>query len=272
VPTLPPRAPGRDSPAPVAGEPPQEAAVFRLATLNVLGDSHTTAHGNKPGYASGTERLPRAVQVLTDKGVDLVGFQELEAPQYQAFQRVTGGSWGVFPALTMGRNPVRNSIAWRRDTWSLVSSGTIPVPYFRGNRVPMPWVLLEHAGTHRRLAVINIHNPVSSARRGDNERWRDLGTALEVGLVNRLKAATPVVLMGDFNERDEAFCTVTSGAGMHAANGGTSAPCRPPAGAGIDWIFATPGVSFSAYERFTSSLLRSATDHPLIVATATISG
>jgi endonuclease/exonuclease/phosphatase family metal-dependent hydrolase len=87
-----------------------------------------------------------------------------------------------------------------------------------------------------------------------------------------LKATAPVVLMGDFNERDEAFCAVTSRASMRAANGGGSAPCRPPSGAGIDWIFGTPQVAFSAYERHTSALLRSATDHPLIVATARLSG
>ncbi len=244
--------------------------MFRLASLNVLGHGHTTPRGNKPGYAAGTVRMQRSVQVLTGKGVDLVGFQELEEPQYREFQRITGGSWGVFPAMTMGSNPVRNSIAWRKDTWSVVSSGTIPVPYFHGKRVPMPWVLLEHVATDRRLAVVNIHNPATTKRRGNNERWRDVGTALEVGLVNRLKTTSPVVLMGDFNEREEAFCKVTAGAAMHAANGGTGAPCRPPAGAGIDWIFGTPELSFSAYERYTSALLRSATDHPLIVATGRV--
>jgi endonuclease/exonuclease/phosphatase family metal-dependent hydrolase len=245
--------------------------TFRLASLNVLGSSHTSRGGNKPRYASGSSRMHGATQLLSAAGADVVGFQEFEQPQFATFMNLTHGAWSTYPGMSMGRGPVRNSVAWRTDTFDLVDRGTIPVPYFHGQRVPMPWVLLEHHATGRKIFFINIHNPASNARRGNNERWRDLGTAMEIALVNKLKPTAPVVLMGDFNERSEAFCRVTNGGRMHAANGGAAVGgCRPPAGSGIDWIFGTPDVAFSSYVRNKSSLVRRTTDHPLVTVTVTL--
>jgi endonuclease/exonuclease/phosphatase family metal-dependent hydrolase len=252
----------------VAPPPP---TTFRLASLNVLGSSHTARGGNKPRYASGSARMHGATALLSGAGADVVGFQELEQPQFGTFMGLTHGAWAAYPGMSMGRGPVRNSVAWRTDSFSLVDRGTIPVPYFHGQRVPMPWVLLEHKATGRKIFFVNIHNPVSNSRRGNNERWRDMGTSMEVALVNKLKPTAPVVLMGDFNERAEAFCRVTRGASMHAANGGVpGGGCRAPAGAGIDWIFGTPDVGFSGYLRNQNSLVRRTTDHPLVTVTVTL--
>ena len=253
-------------------EPAPEPAVFRVSSFNVLGHSHTVARGNKPQYAEGPTRMRWAVQLLRGYDIDVVGFQEFEMVQLNAFRRITGGSYGVYPGGTLGRNPVRNSIAWRQDTWRLVSARTIPIPYFRGNRVPMPYVLLEHVSTGQQVFFINVHNPASVKGRGNNEPWRDLGTRLEIGLAKRLHAATdlPVVLMGDFNERAEVFCKVVGQGGMIAANGGSAAPCRPPANHGIDWIFGTNDISFSDYVRSRSGLIARTTDHPIIVSTAQV--
>jgi endonuclease/exonuclease/phosphatase family metal-dependent hydrolase len=245
--------------------------TFRIASFNVLGDSHTGRGGDKPGYAAGPTRVGWAAQALNAAGVDVVGFQEYESVQHNAFMRRTGGAWAAFPGTSLGSNPVRNSIAWRRSTWTAIELKTIPIPYFRGNRVPMPYVLLENNETGQRVWIINVHNPTSNNKRGNNERWRDVGTSMQVNLMNNLKAdGIPVILMGDFNERAEAFCRVTSGAGAHAANGGTTSPCRPPAGQGIDWIFGTPSLGFGSYVRLRTPLIARTTDHPLVAATATI--
>ena len=252
--------------------PEPQPAVFRVSSFNVLGHSHTTARGNKPQYAEGPTRMRWSVQLLRTYDIDVVGFQEFELPQFNAFRQLTGGGFGVFPGASLGRNPVRNSIAWRLDTWKMVQAETIPIPYFRGKRVPMPYVLLEHVGTGQRVFFINVHNPASVKGRGNNEPWRDLGTRLEIDLVERLRAQTglPVVLMGDFNERDEAFCKVTGPGGMVAANGGSASPCRPPANQGIDWIFGTKDIAFSDYVRSRSGLVARTTDHPIIVSTAQV--
>jgi endonuclease/exonuclease/phosphatase family metal-dependent hydrolase len=255
----------------VVGEAATPATTFRLASFNVLGSSHTAKGGNKPRYASGVSRMRGATQLIGAAGADVVGFQEFEQPQFATFMNLTHGAWQTYPGMSMGRGPVRNSVAWRSDKFELVDRGTIPVPYFHGQRVPSPWVLLKHRATGRTIAFINIHNPVSNARRGNNERWRDVATSMEVALVRRLRPVAPVVLMGDFNERAEAFCRVTSGAGMHAANGGVpGSGCRPPAGAGIDWIFGTQDVGFSEYLRNQNSLVRRTTDHPLVTVTVTL--
>lgn len=246
--------------------------TFRVASFNVLGDSHTGPGGNKPGMADAGPRMATAVNLLRGQNVDVVGFQEFETSQYNMFKGHTGDEFGVFPGPSLGRNSIRNSIAWRNDTWTLVSSHTISIPYFSGNRVAMPYVLLEHQATGRQVYFINIHNPASTKNHPGNQGWRNAATGLEIGLVNRLRNETglPVVLTGDFNERSEAFCRITGQASMVASNGGDlNGGCHLPPGAGIDWIFGTAEhFTFGNYVRQDNG----ASDHPIIVADATVSG
>lgn len=239
--------------------------TFRIATLNLLGSSHTQTGGNKSGYASGSARAVGAVSLLNRQGVDVVGLQEFEADQKSTFNNVTGGAWDFFTGSSRGRE----SIAWRTSAWSYVTGGTRLVPYFRGNRLPMPWVQLKSVTTGRQIFVISIHNPTSNSRRGNNAHWRDVATSIEIDWVRDLsESGHPVLLTGDFNEKVDPFCRSTS-AGMVASNGGTASPCIPPAQNGIDWIFGTPQLTFSDHARLDGG---SITDHPLIVATATYDG
>jgi endonuclease/exonuclease/phosphatase family metal-dependent hydrolase len=238
-------------------------AEFRVANYNVLGSSHTAASGNKPWYPSGPERMVTVVDLLGRYDVDVVGFQEYEPNQHHAFKRLTADRFGVFPGGVKGRN----SIAWRTDSWRLVSAHTMTIPYFRGKPATIPYVLLEHVATGRAVHFINTHNPASSRRRGDNERWRDVATVRQATLANRLRERTgfPVVLTGDFNEREEAFCSVTALTDLQAANGGSNEDgCRPPADPRIDWIFGSEDIAFSGFQR----LRFPASDHPLILADA----
>lgn len=251
-------------------EPPQPLR-FVVSSFNVLGASHTSARGNKPGWASGEARLGRQIGLLNANNVDVVGFQEFEHNQFRSFMRRTGGSWGVYPALSKGRNFVRNSIAWRRSVWDLADYRTVTIPYFRGEPIEMPVILLTHRATGRQAYFFNVHNPASNPRRGNNERWRDVATSREVATVRRLKRAAPkvpVVLTGDFNERGEAYCRVTSGGDINAANPGGDRPgCALPAYAGIDWIFGTADIEFTNY---VVQRTGGASDHPMLVATATV--
>lgn len=250
----------------------REPLRFVVSSFNVLGASHTRPRtGNKPGYATGEARLGAQIAMLNSNDVDVVGLQEFEHTQYRSFMRRTGGSWGVYPGLSKGRNFVRNSIAWRRNVWDLADYRTVTIPYFRGQPIQMPVILLTHKASGRQAYFFNIHNPASNPKRGNNERWRDIGTAREVAIVRKLKKSAPrvpVVLTGDFNERGEAYCKVTSGGDINAANPGGDRPgCDLPQYAGIDWIFGTADIEFSNY---TVQQTGRASDHPMLVATATV--
>ncbi|UMG93209.1 endonuclease/exonuclease/phosphatase family protein [Nocardioides sp. TF02-7] len=249
-----------------------------MASFNVLGDSHTGRGGNKPHFADARPRMSWTVQLLRGNEISVVGLQEYEPSQHGMFTSMTGGSWAVYPGLQLGRKGVRNSMAWNTSVWDLVEAHTTTIPYFHGNPAIIPYVLLAHRETGRLAWFISVHNPAST--RGPAQHWRNQATAKEVALMNQLQApagpnepGTPVFLLGDFNEKAEAFCAVTSGAAAQAANGGTASPCSPPGNTGIDWIFAsTPGVTFANYVRMDGGLVNRASDHPLIFADATLEG
>jgi len=246
--------------------------AFRVATFNVLGASHTAPGGNKRGWADGNTRMGWAISIIESSGADVVGLQEFEVSQFQTFVGRAGGTWDVYPGLSEGKPAVRNSIAWRRDTWQLVEGATIPIPYFHGNLVPMPYVRLRNIASGQDVYFINIHNPASNRRRGDNERHRDDATGRQIDLVSRLHTAGfPVILTGDFNERAEVFCRVTGSGSMRAANGGSvGGGCAPPADHGIDWIFGSSVIEFSNYSSTRAGLVQRASDHPYVVADAVI--
>jgi endonuclease/exonuclease/phosphatase family metal-dependent hydrolase len=250
----------------------REPTTFRVSTFNVLGASHTKPGGNKRGWAPATTRMAWAISILRANDVDVVGLQEFESSQFGSFMAQTDGAWGVYPGLSADPEAVRNSIAWRRDTWELVEGRTIPIPYFRGNRIPMPYVRLRNIESGQDVYFINVHNPATTGRWGNNERWRDVATGIEVGLVQQLHAAGfPVVLTGDFNERDEVFCKVTGSGAMRAANGGSlGGACAPPPAMGVDWIFGSATMEFSGFQAQRTGLVQRATDHPFVVADATI--
>ena len=241
--------------------------AFRTATINVLGDSHTRRGGDKPGYRSGAARMGGVVGILRSQSLDVVGFQEFERPQKAAFNRIAGG-WDVFAGSERGRD----AIAYRTGIWEYVQGGTRTIPYFHGNPAPLPWVTLRHRESGRVVSFISIHNPTSSARRGNNARHRVEATRRELALVRTLSSGgNPVLLLGDFNERSQAFCMVTGGGDLIAANGGShSGNCAPPRRAGIDWIFGTSDIVFSDYRRNQDAHVRHITDHPVVIARATI--
>lgn len=43
---------------------------FRVSSYNILGAAHTSAGGNKPGYASGERRMGAQVAMIRGQGVD----------------------------------------------------------------------------------------------------------------------------------------------------------------------------------------------------------
>lgn len=236
---------------------------FRIATFNILGASHTESP--RSGFDTYDVRMPKTVRLINRRGFDIVGFQEFQLPQYELFLKLTGRSWGVYPGLEAGRRPLANSIVWRTDEWSVVEKRLYTIPYFRGKLVQQPYVRLRHKTDGQEVWVINTHNPSNS--KGPAQRYRDEAMRIQVALADRLEGTgVPVFLVGDFNEREEAFCAITGGTDLKAANGGSwsGGRCNPPRGMRIDWIFLSRRVQVQSYTDLDTPLVRSITDHKVI--------
>jgi endonuclease/exonuclease/phosphatase family metal-dependent hydrolase len=270
VPSPTPAQPLPSAPAPAGTSAEVVEADLVVGSFNVLGSSHTRggARGREPGVA----RVQGVVQLLAQHALDVVGFQELQADQLRELQRRVPG-WSLYPGTAMTAREGENSLGWRAGVWELVRPGTVAVPYFDGRRRRMPVVLLRHRTTGLQAYFVNVHNPADTRSHRGQQRWRDLATATEISLVNQLGATgVPVFLTGDMNERDEYFCALTAGTSMVAARGGSNGPagCSPRSPRAVDWVFGSAGVRFSGYTEDRGPLVDRTTDHPVVVARATV--
>jgi hypothetical protein len=242
-----------------------------VSSFNVLGSSHTKGRGKKRGFSAGPTRAGYAASLIAQRDVDLVGLQELERDQAQVVvDRLPG--YGIFPGPQKRQHASANSIMWRTDTWQMVETHTIGIPYFNGNIIEMPYVRLRNLATGTDVWAANFHNPASIKKRGNQRRWRAEATRRQIDLANRLRAETglPVIFTGDMNERDVYFCALVGATELEASNGGKVADgrCTPPRGARIDWVFGTPELDWQSSIVDRSTLVRRTTDHPMIVARA----
>ena len=243
--------------------------VFRVASFNVLGDSHTGPGGNKVGFPDGSARMDMAVATLRNNGVDVVGFQEFEQSQFAMFS-ARAGEYSLYPGMALGNKSVRFNIAWRSSMWRMVDAHTLSIPYAGGSRIAMPVVLLESTTNGRRAWFANFHNPADTPNLGNNARWRAEAAGIEISHLSSLHAqdGLPVIVTGDFNERDEIFCRFTAGGIFSAAAGGSSgAGCAPPPSMQVDWIFGSSGVAFDGYSVTDTGR---ASDHAMVHAQATL--
>lgn len=248
---------------------PQE---LRVASFNVLGASHTGAGGNKPAfYPDASVRMNMVIATLRNNGIDVVGFQEFESSQYGMFS-ARAGEYSLYPGLSLGDKSVRFNIAWRSSAFTMVEAHTLSIPYAGGSRIEMPVVLLESTTTKRRAWFANFHNPADTPSLGTNGRWRAEAAGIEIAHLTALheEDGVPVIVTGDFNERDEIFCRFTAGGVFSAAAGGSNAGgCAPPPSMQVDWIFGSSGVAFDSYAVTDTGR---ASDHAMVHATATLVG
>lgn len=244
---------------------------FRVATFNVLGDSHTGPGGNKPGFPDAGPRMDMTIAHLRSNGIDVVGFQEFEQSQFTMFSS-RAGEYSLYPGMSLGNKSVRFNIAWRSSVWRLVEGRSLSIPYAGGSRIAMPVVLLESISTGRRAWFANFHNPADTPNLGNNARWRAEAASIEVSYLTELHQSTgdPVIATGDYNEREEIFCRFTAGGVFSAAAGGGSAGgCAPPSRMEVDWIFGSTGVAFADYAVTGTGV---ASDHAMVHSTATLTG
>ncbi len=242
---------------------------FVLASFNVLGHSHTQPSGHHPGWATGAVRMRGAIALLDRYDVEVVGLQEFQRPQRAALVAIGGDRYAVYSPP----GDTDNSIAWRRDRWTFVSADTVPVPYFHGNIRDMPIVRLRNLATGGDAIFVNVHNPADV--HGNAARFRAEAVRRELAIMRTLAAqyGVPAFLTGDFNDRANAFCSLTSGGTLSASAGGSHAGrCVPPRQAGIDWIFGTRHTTWAGHSVVRTPKNIAVSDHPLVVARASIGG
>jgi hypothetical protein len=245
------------------GEPTQ----FTVSSFNVLGAGHTAGRG---GLATGPARMHAAVGMLTGNNVSVAGLQEFQAPQYRTFMGLVGGTYDAYPGLSLGEQPVQNSIIWKQADWTLVEAHTLSVPYFHGNHVPMPYVKLRNVHTGTEVWFYNSHNPADA--QGPAGRWRAIATSLEASLARNLTAnGPPMIVTGDMNDRAPFACPFAQGTGMHSADGAYySGGCHLPRHTNVDWIFGSSSLDFSSFVTDRSSQTRRISDHPMVRSAVTV--
>jgi endonuclease/exonuclease/phosphatase family metal-dependent hydrolase len=258
------------SPVPVVGTVSGPTS-FRVSSFNVLGYDHTAKGGQKKGFADGTVRMKWGVQLLKSHQVDVVGLQEFQPQQYNKWVKRASGLYDIFPGYVDTIGFLRNSIAWRKDKFRMVSNSWLKLPYFHGDVLRMPVVLLQSLQTGQQIYFINFQNPADV--RGNAMKWRLIGQRLQIALVNQLRASNqlPIVWTGDMNAKRQVFCRVTMQAGMVSASGGYRSPttCQAPKSMVVDWIFGSQ-VQFSNYLQDRSRKVARTTDHHLLVADAVV--
>jgi murein DD-endopeptidase MepM/ murein hydrolase activator NlpD len=230
---------------------------FRVASFNTLGASHTAGGAQHPGMASGAARTPGLVKLLASHGTQIVGMQEFQPSQQQAFHDLAGGTWATYGIQD-------NVIAWRRDAFTLVTRDSITIPYFDGNKRQMPIATLRVNSTGQLVTVINIHNPADIRDSPHNADSRAEAIRRERAWITH-HGQHPILMTGDFNDRELAFCGMTGGGLMTAAAGGSNTgSCQMPSYHGIDWIFGR-GVGWNGFI-VDRSPIGTVSDHPFVTA------
>jgi hypothetical protein len=245
----------------------------RTGSFNLLGYGHTAPGGDRNGWADGITRMNWAVRIIRNSGLQVIGFQEMQKPQYQRFAELEGASYGTYPGDQLTTAAMANTIAWKLSAWQLVEARTIQIPYFHGNLIRMPYVLLRNRLTGRETWFYNSHNPANA--HGPAQRWRDEAVRREARLFNQLRAdypSTPVISTGDENDKGRYFCPMVKKTDMRASDGGglRAGACVTPNPMHVDWVMGSKGVSFTWHQALHNKLVRKTTDHFVVMADAVL--
>lgn len=240
------------------------SSTFRVGTFNILGSQHTR---NSKRYESGPVRAGVTAGLITGRGVDVVGMQEVQDDQLPVLLNGLSG-YEVWPQHSLGSNGQRLQIAWRASRFELVETRSSSYT-FSSQTIPLPYVRLRDRASKAEFWVMTVHNSA-----GSMESQRDAATAHQIGLIQALLKETnkPVIVMGDVNEHEEFYQRVCAATGFAGANGGGGPACAlPPRPLRVDWIMGGggAGVAFSGYVQDGASLAR-ASDHYFIHAGVTV--
>jgi len=266
---------GGDLPAlgtvtPVSDEkcaPEESVAPVTLASFNILGAGHTDGkHGGgkeHEGYPGWQPRLAGAIAALESKGVTIAGLQEVHSPQENALTSRYGARWGMYPT-TGGQNKV----IWDSNAWQMTDARLVNLPYFGGKNVGMPLVQLTSTRTGQSIWAWSVHNPADA--HGPARKHRVEALRRQLDTLNDIKATgTPVVILGDFNDRKDgkqaSHCVLTPT--MTNAFGGSANPCQiPKKDAPVDHIYGA-NLTWASARVDHSTEAKRISDHPIVIAT-----
>jgi alpha-tubulin suppressor-like RCC1 family protein/endonuclease/exonuclease/phosphatase family metal-dependent hydrolase len=264
-------SPGRIAARALGARPAARAATtskptlspFAILSMNELGSQHTAPTGDSPEFAPGRIRAEWASILYREKDASLVGTQETQPDQIVALDSATRHEYRFYPGTTLGYLGAPQSVMWRRSEWRLTWKSSISIPFEKGWR-PQPIVELKQKATGAKVYWANVH---FSPGRQQNDRNKAMKILL-AALHKLRNDGIPILLTGDFNEANVAFCDITGHTKLESAFGGsnTGGHCLPPPHSRIDWIFGSKGT-FTGPVVDVSPQVRRTTDHAVMSAT-----
>jgi len=240
---------------------------FVATSFNILGSQHTEPGGGVPEWAPGRLRSEWAANLIQRTSTGIMGFQEIQPDQIVTIDRIIGDRFDFWPGNANGPRAAWQTVAWDNTKWEMVTAENVDLPVI-GKTRPHPLVLLRNKETGKTVWLFNIHN--SSKNTPERKKERRKALKLEVKeVVKKRQDGTPLILLGDFNDRTEAFCTITGQTDLEATMGGShkNGKCKPPANMGLDWIFASKDLKTLSYTRGRNPMILRITDHPVVYST-----
>ena len=238
----------------VAQAGPVQPGFQRFAWLNAWADHHTAPGGAAAGRLDGVPRMRIVVGHLRRTVIDFGVLAEVEAPQREAFE-----SFGREFGLVSTPDATDDAVFYRRSVFRLVSKDTVTMYYRHGAQVSAPVVVLEERSSGQRVGVLPVHFPASLPSAPGQKKWRDLNARIVKDVVAR--AEVPMVVAGDFNQRNDILCDLTSpGTGLVSPLA-THEKCATGRRAPIDQAFLSPSLRPDRYQVYSGPSARRATDH-----------
>ncbi|MER6970579.1 endonuclease/exonuclease/phosphatase family protein [Nocardioides sp. NPDC000445] len=238
----------------VAQAGPVQPGFQRFAWLNAWADHHTAPGGAAAGRLDGVPRMRIVVGHLRRTVIDFGVLAEVEAPQREAFE-----SFGREFGLVSTPDATDDAVFYRRSVFRLVSKDTVTMYYRHGTQVSAPVVVLEERSSGQRVGVLPVHFPASLPSAPGQKKWRELNARIVEAVVAR--AEVPMVVAGDFNQRNDILCDLTSpGTGLVSPLA-THEECATARRAPIDQAFLSPSLRPDRYQVYSGPSARRATDH-----------
>lgn len=240
--------------------------TFGIGTLNWRGASHYETNPH-PGEQPYSVRVPNMVAKVGASGASIIGFQEFEPPQAQAFLKATHGAWAIVKGQAHGKPATADSIAYQPGVWTVAEVRYVSIKY-GGPTVQIPLVRFTSTKGLGSIWVLNTHNPADVVNGSD--AMRDDAVRSEANTLRQLHTSepnTPLFLTGDMNDKSrfkQLFLT-EAGAGWTSAN---------PTANQIDWIMGSAAVTFSGtvVDQSTNDGAHAYTDHPFVYTSAQLAG
>ena len=238
----------------VAQASPVQPGFQRFAWLNTWADHHTAPGGDAADRLDGVPRMRIVVGHLRRTLIDFGVLAEVEAPQREAFER-----FGREYALVSSPDATDDAVFFRRSVFRLVSKDPVTMYYRNGARVTAPVVVLEERSSGRRVGVLPVHFPATLPSIPSQKKWRQLDAQIVKSVVAR--SEVPMVVAGDFNQRNDILCGLTSPEAGLVSPLASHQECNTSVRAPIDQAFLSPSLRPDHYRAYAGPSARRATDH-----------